>query len=431
MLFTEKIFPGAKGSVLAFALVLSAGAVGAQNMESLRAGEAADIFNSASVMSPETGARPDLLRPSAEAQPGATSSPAKDVRAQWTMSGFKSALGGINIAYKSRMAPGARTTTVFAGGLALAESFESLFYALPPDSNQFFMWYRGLPPSSWVYGRNYFEADARDLARFINISAERSGAARVTLVLHSYATLVVQKLVQLRGDAEVDRALGYLRGSRVLMLNPTTHYKGSEAAAGPEYAQTAQIMSNFTKWLDTMDDIGLAWQGATGLNPFLQVPVDANMAVWKVQRENALRLTSEQARRMMADHLSQPWDAALEGVRKALLATVRKNMDSPQWQEALLRRTNDTANIDVSPGDIEAIRASGIKLEFVHANADQLIPWKAERLTAAYFGIKAPEQLPRPGAMFYDMSGLFSLRVVAGDHYFPLKIPAELNALIK
>jgi hypothetical protein len=33
--------------------------------------------------------------------------------------------------------------------------------------------------------------------------------------------------------------------------------------------------------------------------------------------------------------------------------------------------------------------------------------------------------------MFYDKSGLFSLRVVAGDHYFPLKKPAELGALIK
>lgn len=349
----------------------------------------------------------------------------------WAGGSFKSAISGANISYKYRLAAGVKETTVFSGGLALAESFESLFYYGQPRGNQFFLWFRGLPPSQWVPGRAFFEADARDLARFINLAAQKTGSSRVNLVLHSYSTLVLQKMVQLRGDAEVSRALAYLRGGQVLMLNATTHYKGSEAQAGAEYAQTAKVISDFILWLNTMDDFAQGWQDAVAANPALQLPVAANLAVWKVQREAALKLTSEQARKMMVEHLSAPWAADPAGIRQALLATVRKNVEMPSWQEALLRRTDDTAKLDFTAADITAIRNYGIKLDFVHAGADQLIPWNAERLTVELFGIATPEQLPSPGVVFRDFSGLFSLRVVNSDHYFPLKDPLALDQLMK
>jgi hypothetical protein len=407
------------GIVLAVTLALSAWPACCGSMESMK--DAA--FEVPSV--PE-------LRAAADGALAPAPSPAKKVSAQWVSGSFKSPVKSANIAYKYRMPYGAKETTVLAGGLALAESFESLFSAVPSRNNQFFLWFRAMPPSSWVYGRDNFEADARDLARFINLAAEKTGSRRVNLVLHSYSTLVVQKMVQMREDAEIGRALGYLRGAQVLMLNPTTHFKGSEALGGGNYAQTAAIISNFIKWLDMTDNYVDGWNSAAGLVPSMQAPVTFNLAMWEIQRNNALNMTSKQAREMMVDHLTPAWGGGLDPVRESLLGTVKKNVENPRWQETLLRRTDDTAKFDFVAADVAAMRSAGINLDFIYAGEDQLIPWAAERLTvAALFGIPVPEQLPQPGVVFRDQSGLFSLRVVQGDHYFPLKYPAELDKLIR
>lgn len=348
----------------------------------------------------------------------------------WQAGSFSSSDGAV-IQYKSRLCPDCASATVFVGGLTLAESFETLF-ALPgrPKTSQFFIWLRGHPPTRWHYTRHLLEADARDIARFINIAAEDSGSGRVNLALHSYANLAFQKMVQLSDDDEVRRALGRLQGGQVLFLNGTTSCKDCQAAAGPGAVQVARSVGLFEDWLDAGDATAAAMEASAQLNPLLAPSVYASLAAWKAQRSVALAAGTKQADDAAVKDLETPWDGANNGIRTQLLAQVKKNARDPDWQEALMKRANDTYQFDFTERDVEAIRRLGLRLDMVHADKDQLIQWPWAQLTMRSFGISAPAQPPAPGTVLRDPSGRFSFTVVAGDHYFPLKNPGELARLL-
>lgn len=349
----------------------------------------------------------------------------------WTAGSFRSA-DGASIQYKFRLAPGAGSATVFVGGLTLQETFETLF-AGPgrPKTHQFFVWLRGHPPTRWSYTRRLLEADARDLARMINVAASRSGSGRVNLALHSYATLAFQRMVQLADDADADAALSRLSGGQVLFLNGTTRCEGGEDVLGWQGALIAKNVKMFEDWLDTGDATGEAMAAAAELNPLLRPQVAASLAAWKVQRTAALAAGTLQAGRLAVKDLEAPWDGADDGIRRGLLRVVERNVRDPGWQEALMKRSNDTAQLLFRAADVAALRRRGIRLDLVHAAQDQLIPWSWARLTMRFFGIPAPESLPAPGTVLHDAGGRFSFTVVAGDHYFPLKRPSELGLLLR
>ena len=156
----------------------------------------------------------------------------------WTAGSFESA-DGLTISYKER-AGGAGSARVYSGGLALNESFDPLF-ASPrvPTGPEFFLWTRAHQPSGWQPTKSVLDADARDLARMIVRAGKSSPTGKVELALHSFGTLAFQRLAQLREEPEAAEALALLAGSRVVMLNATTHYKGSERQAGPDFERMA------------------------------------------------------------------------------------------------------------------------------------------------------------------------------------------------
>jgi hypothetical protein len=348
----------------------------------------------------------------------------------WHAGSFTSADGAL-IQYKYRLCPDCGSATVFVGGLTLAESFETLF-AQPgrPKTSQFFIWLRGFPPTQWHANQHLLEADARDVARFMGIAAQTSGAGRVNLALHSYANFIFQKMVQMAGDDEVGRALGSLQGGQVLFLDGTTNCKDCQAAAGPEGAQIASTVKLFEDWLDAGDDTAAAMAASAQLNPLLGPSVDASLAGWDMQRTTALAAGTQQADAAAVKDMETPWDHADNGIREKLLEQVKKNAGDPGWQEALMKRSNDTYQFDFTQQDVETIRRLGLRLDMVHAAKDQLIQWPWAQITMKFFGIPAPDQLPAPGSVLRDASGRFSFTVVAGDHYFPLKDPEGLASLL-
>ena len=370
------------------------------------------------------------LRKQASGTPDIVAKPLGLSDDSWQTGSFISADGAV-IEYKARLCAECGSATVFVGGLTLAESFDTLF-AMPgkPKTSQFSVWLRGHPPTDWRYTRQLLEADARDLARFINIAAKESGSTRVNLALHSYANFAFQKLVQLRDDAEVGAALGRLRGAQVLFLNGTTNCKDCRDEAGEGAAQVARSVKLFEDWLDAGDAGAEAMRASARLNPLLAPSVNASLAVWNAQRTAALASSTYLADKAAVKDLDAPWDGADDAIRLRLQGQVKKNVRDSGWQEALMKRSNDTYQFDFTKRDVQAIRRLGIRLDMVHADKDQLVRWPWARLTMDFFGIPAPERLPPPGTVLRDAAGLFSFRVVSGDHYFPLKQPAELDGLL-
>jgi hypothetical protein len=218
--------------------------------------------------------------PSPEAQ--AVEGTAKfDGAAQWSAGQFPSADGETSVQYKNRPGSDPKTVRVFSGGLALNESFETLFAKQQdPKYGQDFVWMRGHPPTAWNPTQSVIDADARDLARMVLRAAD--GARRVELVLHSFGTLVFQRLVQLRGEPEVDAALRLVK--RAVLLNATTHYEGSEKKAGQAFEQMGQATRAFVGWLDVMDQEAEMWRSAARINPFLAPPFG-----WRSGRPSAPR----------------------------------------------------------------------------------------------------------------------------------------------
>lgn len=320
---------------------------------------------------------------------------------------------------------------VFIGGMSLPESFLTYLSRAPSSSADYVLSLRGLPPSAFAPTKDVYDADALDLARMVVTASERAPDARVELVLHSYGTLVFQRMLQLRGDAEVDRALAALRGQRVVMFAPTTHYGDSETVAGPEYAEMAKRVKLFISWLDAGDAYVENWRAMARLNPLLLPQVAALEMTWSAQRSAALSMAAKPAADLLKEHLAQPWSPELEEARAALVAETRRAALDPGWQEALMRRANDTSKLDFTPRDVSALRAAGIRLDLVLSRGDQLLPWASQRLLPALFGIDLPAAAPPAGAAYADENGRVRVLIADGDHYLPLKNPAAVDSVLR
>ena len=344
---------------------------------------------------------------------------------------FESATGGGLVAYKRREGSPDAPARVYSGGLALNESFDPLFATQRAEGHEVFLWTRGHPPTAWTPTQSVIDADARDLARAIVLAAKDTRGGQVELALHSFGTLVFQRLVQLRGEPEVDAALAALRGSRVFLLNATTHYEGSEHKAGPEFAQMGAATKAFVGWLDMMDGVAQEWEAAARLNPFLSPSIGMWLAQWRSQRAQLMGAASQQAAAMMKKDLEQPWPAELDGIRRRFVAALEHDSRDAGWQESLLRRSSDMFRLEMTKKDVAAIRAAGIKLELVHAVSDQLLNWTSAKILFDLLGIKSPDAAPPAGTVLHDRSGQFTARLVEGDHYFPLKRSDELSRLMR
>lgn len=347
----------------------------------------------------------------------------------WSLASFASAADGSPISYKSRQAEGSsQAPMVFVGGLALAESYDSLFETqAKAESDQYFVWLRGHQPTEFQPTQKVYEADARDMARMIVLAAERSGSKSVSLTLHSYGVLVFQRMVQLHEDLEVQQAMRLLKGGRVTLINTTTHYGHSETAAGAQYAQMAKAIQAIVQQLDLMDSYGKTLNAAVKANPLLAPMVLPQLFWLQMQRNMLLSLASKGAVDELRKQLADPWSPALDHVRLNILKIVEENAATPGWQEAFLRRADATSMLDFTKEDVQRIRDYGIRLEIIHAAKDQLIPWVSAKLAFELFGFKVPKDAPKPGREFRDGSGMFHLKVVDSDHYYPLREPAQLD----
>lgn len=349
----------------------------------------------------------------------------------WTLGAFEGD-GGAPIHYKSREGTSGAVARVYAGGLALSESFETLFArAEKPAGNELFLWPRGHAPSEWAPTKNPFDADARDLSRAVSIAAKTSPGGKVELALHSYGVLVFQRMIQLHAEPAVAAALKALAGSNVFMLNATTHYEGSDKRLGPDAARVAQATKMVIDWLNTGDQTAEMWEAAARMNPFLAPAIAAWVEQWRYQRTQFIALAAKDFGAMMRADLQEPWDKAVDYLRKLFIKDLERDARDSGWQEALLRRANDTFQLEFSTEDAARIKKLGIRLEIVHADGDKLLSWENAKILFERLGIDAPKDAPPSGTVLTDKTGRFRARIVSGDHYFPLKRRDELAKILK
>lgn len=349
----------------------------------------------------------------------------------WTLGAFEGD-GGAPIHYKSREGTGGGRARVYAGGLALNESFEPLFERKEkPAGNELFLWTRGHVPSAWRETKSPIDADARDLARAVVIAAKDSPGGKVELALHSFGTLVFQRMVQLHAEPAVAAALKALSGSRVFLLHATTHFEGSEKKAGPDFERMSQATRAVVDWLNAGDATAELWEATGRMNPFLAPAIAAWLESWRFQRGQIIALASKDAAGMMLADLKEPWDKAVDHIRKAFIKDIQRDAKDPGWQEAMLRRSSDMFRLEFSPEDAAKIHDLDIRLELVHADGDKLLNWESAKVLFERLGIEAPEKAPPSGTVLKDKTGKFRARIVSGDHYFPLKKRDELAKLLK
>ena len=349
----------------------------------------------------------------------------------WTLGAFEGD-GGAPIHYKSRAGAGRAPARVYAGGLALNESFEPLFArAEKPAGDELFVWTRGHAPSDWRETKTPIDADARDLAQAVLLAAKGSPGGKVELALHSFGTLVFQRMIQLHAEPAVAAALEALSGSRVFLLHATTHFSGSEKRAGKDFEAMGKATRTVIDWLNAGDATAELWEATARLNPFLAPAVAAWVAQWNFSRGQLIALAAKNAGAMMREDLKEPWDKAVDHLRKAFLKDLEADTKNPGWQEALLRRSSDMFRLEFSLDDAARIQKLGIRLELIHSDGDKLLNWESARVLFERLGIEAPEQAPPSGTVLTDKTGLFRARIVSGDHYFPLKRRDELAALLK
>jgi len=349
----------------------------------------------------------------------------------WTLGAFEGD-GGAPIHYKAREGTGGAPSRVYAGGLALNESFEPLFARVEkPKGNELFVWTRGHAPSDWRMTKTPIDADARDLASAVNLAAKNSPGGKVELALHSFGTLVFQRMLQLHEEPAVAAALKALSGSRVFMLHATTHYEGSEKRAGADFERMGQATRTIVDWLNAGDATAELWQATARVNPFLAPAVAAWAAQWTFQRGQLIALASKDAAAMMLADLKEPWDAAVDHIRKAFIKDIKRDSKDAGWQEAMLRRSSDMFRLEFSLDDAARLRTLGIQLELIHGDGDKLLNWESAKVLFERLGIEAPEKAPPSGTVLRDKTGRFRARIVTGDHYFPLKKRDELAALLK
>ncbi|MBI3565276.1 MAG: hypothetical protein HY079_08785, partial [Elusimicrobia bacterium] len=281
------------------------------------------------------------------------------------------------------------------------------------------LWTRGHPPTGWAPTRPVIDADARDLARMIVLAAKETGATKVELALHSFGTLVFQRLLQLRAEPEVRAALKLLAGSRVVLLNATTHYPGSERRAGREFEQMGTATKAFVGWLDMMDAMASQMRAIADLNPWTSAPFVAWLETWKLQRSQTLALASKGAADMMKADLSKPWPAAFDSIRKGFLAALARDAQDPAWQESLLRRSSDMFTLDFTTQDAAFLRRMKTRVELIHSAGDQLLNWQSALALFERLGIDAPSGPAPAGTELSDRTGRFRATIVDSDHYYP------------
>ncbi|HEX4046782.1 MAG TPA: hypothetical protein VH309_03060, partial [Elusimicrobiota bacterium] len=302
---------------------------------------------------------------------------------------------GLPIAFKSRPGPSGKAPRVYSGGLALNESFDPLFArSAPPARPEYFLWTRGHRPTGWTPTHTLIDADARDLARMIVLAAKETGSAKVELALHSFGTLVFQRLVQLHAEPDVAAALRLLTGSRVVLLNATTHYEGSEKRAGRQFEQMGQATRQLVDGLNMMDQAAETWRAAASLNPFLGPAIQFWMDEYRVARGQLLALASQGATNMMRKDLSQRWDPAFDSIRRGFVAALEEDSRDHGWQESLLRRSSDMFRLEFTKRDAARIRRLHIHLDLLHSSGDQLLNWDSARILFERLGIPAPETAP-------------------------------------
>ncbi len=346
----------------------------------------------------------------------------------WTLGSFEGD-GGLPVSYKRRAGADATAPArVFSGGLALNESYDTLFAGRPAARDEYFLWTRAHAPTGWTPTRSPLDADARDLARMLVTAARENASGKTELVLHSFGTLVFQRLLQLRGEPVVDAALATLAGQRVVFLHGTTRYEGSERRAGREFEQMGQATRAFTDWLNTADSMVELWESTARLNPLLGPAVEMWLAQWRVQRRQVLAMASRDAVAMMRQDLAEPWAPELEPHRRRFQAALERDALDPGWQEALLRRSGDMFRLAMTPADVKHLRKLGVQLEMVHARGDKLLNWETARALYDLYGVKSPAELPPAGTVL-EGRGARAI-VVDGDHYWPLKRPGELARLL-
>ena len=348
----------------------------------------------------------------------------------WTLGAFEGD-GGAPIHYKTREGTGGAPSRVYAGGLALNESFEPLFALPARTGNELFLWTRGHAPSDWRATKTPIDADARDLAAAIVLAAKTSPGGKVELALHSFATLVFQRMIQLHAEPAVASALEAVSGSRVFLLHATTHYAGTEKRAGRDFEAMGKATRTVIDWLDAGDATAELWEATARINPFLAPAIAAWQVQWDYQRGQLIALAAKSAGDMMRADLKEPWAQAVDPIRKAFLKDLAADTNNPGWQEAMLRRSSDMFRLEFSLEDAARIKALGIKLELVHSDGDKLLNWESARVLFERLGIDAPEKTPPSGTVLTDKTGLFRARIVSGDHYFPLKQRDELAKILK
>ncbi|MEQ1920146.1 MAG: hypothetical protein ABL955_13200, partial [Elusimicrobiota bacterium] len=184
-------------------------------------------------------------------------------------------------------------------------------------------------------------------------------------------------------------------------------------------------------YLNTGDATSELWESAARLNPFLIPAASAWAAQWGFQRGQLIALAAKDAGAMMRADLKEPWDKAVDHIRKAFLKDLAADTKDAGWQEALLRRSSDMFRLEFSLEDAARIRQLGINLELVHADGDKLLNWDSAKVLFERLGIEAPEKAPPSGTVLTDKTGRFRARIVSGDHYFPLKHRDELAAILK
>ena len=284
--------------------------------------------------------------------------------ADWSLEHFNSPVDGSKIQYKERQGASDKPARVFVGGLALAESYEPLFSSGPPQAgSEYFVWLRGQGKTDWTPTQQPLDADARDLAAMISKAAKDSDTGKADLVLHSYATVVFQRMLQLRGEDNIDDALSHI--SHVTMLNANSHAEGGEKLAGPEFVQRAQATKLFVDGLDAYDSQIKLWETTAKVNPFLALQMYGLINTAKFQRSAGLNLAIKEVVDMERKDLAEPWQAKDEPLRKDAQKELENNGRNSAWQEAVIRRSRDVFVLDMKKSDFDYLRNSGIKLDIV------------------------------------------------------------------
>lgn len=338
------------------------------------------------------------------------------LREDWSAAALTSPVDGAPLGLATRGPHGPDAPVLYVGGLAMADSLRPLADARPGEA-QAYLRLRGHPPSGWTRGTPVFDADARDLARAIQRTAEAFDSGRVSLALHSYAGLAFQRMVSLEraGDPDARRALRLLGGARVALITTASRRAGD--SWGRDYESGRAVLSAVAADIDAGDAL---WSAA---------PPPARWA-WEQTRTLAVAGAVAGIRDGLGRHFRSGWRSAPKGLRRRLLEISADNAKSPEWLEGILRRAVAVASLDFAAEDAARLRALGVGVLAVLAADDQLLDWPVSRLLLKNLGLDAPRTRPSPGTRIEDPGAPIAAVIVDGDHYLPVKDPAAVSRVL-